>query len=327
MKIILSGISGFSERWVKAVMDTPGISLVGVSNRTKEKFPAFCKAVGFSETKCFGSLKEALSKVECDAVVVTVPTPSHYGQVREALLAGKHVLVEKPLAATLKESRALAKLANARKRILGVVSQHRYAPYLQELKRYCAKGGPLGKPLSFYIRIHMNRPASYYEVEARRTGPGVLTAQGVHAIDWIHWLFGKAKSCSSAMGTLLHKTNNEDTAAALLTMENGMVGVLDINHINGGKDELLFKVYFAKGTLQYGPGWRLTEEVGAESREIEMAKINPQFDSLKEQLKNFAQAVEGKAELDITAQDGVNVMTVLHYLYKSQNKATQVKYS
>jgi len=258
-------------------------------------------------------------------VHVNTPTNSHMAVALAALSAGKHVLVEKPIAWTLSRSRELVGLARKKKRTLSVVSQHRLAPYLKVLKQYC-EGNLLGKPLSFYIRIHMNRLPGYYDAEARRTGPGVLATQGVHALDWIHWLFGKAKTCSASVGTLLHRTNNEDTACAMMTMKSGVMGVLDINHINRGPDQLLFKIYFEKGTLQYGPDGKITEESNGAVREIDFPKINPQFDSLRDQLVNFVHACGGREKLEVTAQDGLNVMILLDALYRSVKKQMKVRY-
>jgi predicted dehydrogenase len=325
MKLILAGISGFSERWVNVLFDTPGVTVSGLVNRSPDKFPALCRKFNVPIEKCFSTLGEALEKTDAEAVVVTLPTPLHHALVRQALLAGRHVLVEKPLAATLAQSRDLVKLAKRKKRTLSVVSQHRLAPYLKLLKQYC-DGGALGRPLSFYIRIHMNRQPSYYEVEARRTGPGVLTSQGVHALDWIHWLFGPVKTCSASIGTLLHKTHNEDTALAMMTTRSKVMGLLDINHIHQGKDQILFRICFAKGTLQFGPDGRMTEEANGTLRDIEYPKVNPQFDSLRDQLLNFAGAVNGSNPLEVTAQDGLNVMALLASLYKNTRKQAKVRY-
>lgn len=327
MKIILSGVSAFSERWVAAAFAAEGVTVDALVNRTPEKFQAVCRKHSFPMERCFPTLSEALKASQAEAVVVTIPTRYHHAQVKEALKAGRHVLVEKPLALTLKEGRELVDLAKKKKRLLSIVSQHRFAPYLQVFKRYCTTGGSLGRPLSFFVRIHMNRPETYYtEAPARCTGPGVLAIQGAHALDWIHWWFGKAGRCTAAMGTLFHKTHNEDNGYAAFTMKNGVMGLFDINHMTRGKNELTIKVYFEKGTLEYDQTGRILEVSGNSEHEITYEKVNPQFDSLKAQLLNFADAVEGKGPLEVTAQDGLNVMVLLDAIYKSGRKIPKVRY-
>ena len=324
-KLVLVGVSGFSERWVKVLFGSRKVIPAALVNHRAERFPELCKRLGFPESQCFTSLGEALSSCDAEGVVVSVPTRVHYPYVKEALLAGKHVLVEKPLAQSLGEGARLVELAKKKGRLLSVVSQHRFAPYLKTVKRYCSPGGPLGNPLTFFVRLHMNRPQSYYEAPARRRGPGVLAIQGAHPLDWIGWLFGEAESCAAAAGTLYHKTENEDTAYALFRMKSGVMGLFDINHITRGRDEVIIEVCFEKGNLRYSSAGGMRVEQGKVERKIEIRKADPQSECLRQQLENFADACQGRAEPEVGAEDGLRVMRLLDALYRSAGRLTPVK--
>lgn len=324
MKIILLGVSGFSKRWTEVCFKCPQAEVAALVDNNKSMFGEISTQYHFPLEKCFTTLPEALSQTDAQAVIVTVPTRFHYPFALEALNAGKHVLVEKPMAENLAQAEKLAALAKHKKRLLSVVSQHRFAPYLRTIKNYCRKDGPLGRPLTFFVRIHMNRPESYYDSPLRSTGRGVLAIQGTHALDWIGWLFGPAKSVAAAMGTLYHKTHNEDNAYGLITMKSGVMVLFDLNHFNKAKDLVEYDLYLEKGVVRYTPSEGLVEEQGDTRRNIEFLKVNPQFDSLKDQLINFIGACEGKEKLEVTAQDGLHVMKMLEGLYKSAGKMVKI---
>lgn len=326
MKIILQGVSGFSKRWTDVFFKTEGLeaqpaALVDINEKALAEV---CAQYGFPKEKCFTTLKAALAGSEAEAVLVTVPTKFHYPETMAALSAGKHVLLEKPMAENLAQARKMAALAKKKKRILSIVSQHRFAPYLQTIKSYCRPDGPLGRPLTFFVRIHMNRPDDYYSHPLRSTGRGVLAIQGSHALDWITWLFGRAKCVSAALGTLYHKTKNEDNASAQIVMKNGVMVLFDINHFNKGKDIVEYTIYLEKGVLRYTPAGGLISEQGDVKTPVEFKNVNPQFDSLKEQLNNFVQACEGRAKLEVTAEDGLHVMEMLEGLYKSAKMMVKI---
>ncbi|HUV08827.1 MAG TPA: Gfo/Idh/MocA family oxidoreductase [Spirochaetia bacterium] len=324
MRLILVGTNAFSERWLKVFFASNNVNVAALVNHRADRFPHICRSHGYPARNCFTSLKKALSEREAEGVVVTVPTKYHYRHAREALEAGKHVLVEKPLTATLAEAGKLLNLARERKRLISMVSQHRYTPRLKEMKKYCGPKAPLGRPLTFFVRIHMNRPPSYYDHEARRTGRGVLTIQGSHAMDWIGWLFGEVDSCAAAIGTLYHKTQNEDNAYAMIKMKSGVMGLFDINHFARGKDVSEFEILFEKGVLRFSlkDGFRI--ERGEKSRKVELASMDPQFDALKAQLENFISACEGRKPLDVTGEDGLRVMRLIDALYRSTGRMVPV---
>ena len=70
----------------------------------------------------------------------------------------------------------------------------------------------------------------------------------------------------------------------------------------------------------------MVEAKGSETRELKLEKINPQFDALKSQLLNFTNAIDGREKLEVTAEDGLDVMVLLDKLYKQTKKQGLVTY-
>ena len=144
-------------------------------------------------------------------------------------------------------------------------------------------------------------------------------------MDWIGWLFGEVDACAAAIGTLYHKTQNEDNAYAMIRMKSGVMGLFDINHFNRGKDVLEFDVFFEKGALRYSLAKGMRVERGEKSRKIELKQVDPQFDSLKNQLENFVDACEGKKRLEVTGEDALRVMRLIDALYRSPKRMVRIE--
>lgn len=146
MRIVQVGLGGWGLNWAREVLPTvPGIEVAGYADAApaaRERLAATADAL---PAPCFASLGEALAAVACDAVVVILPMRLHAEATREALEAGKHVLVEKPFAATLAEAQALTALAERRGRRLMVSQNYRWYPAAQGAARLVAEGelGPL----------------------------------------------------------------------------------------------------------------------------------------------------------------------------------------
>jgi predicted dehydrogenase len=99
--------------------------------------------------------QDILDDPEIDLVVIATPTSSHYDLARRALLAGKDVLVEKPITATVQEAHEVVKIAEANKRILAVDHTFLYTPAVQKI-RDLVRGGVIGKPIYLdSVRINL----------------------------------------------------------------------------------------------------------------------------------------------------------------------------
>ncbi|MEY9931030.1 UDP-N-acetyl-2-amino-2-deoxyglucuronate dehydrogenase [Catenulispora sp. GP43] len=182
----------------------------------------------------FASLAEALAAGGIDLVAVCVPSGLHAAAVAEALAAGVHVLVEKPVDVSLPQARRLAALAEraARRGVLcSVVSQHRFDPAAAVVAAAVAEGR-MGRVTSAVASVAWWRGQDYYDSAPWRgtralDGGGALMNQGVHTVDLLAWLLGRPVEVSAHTALLAHEAIEvEDVATATIRFASGALAVL-----------------------------------------------------------------------------------------------------
>lgn len=184
-----------------------------------------------AHTRLTTDLARVLQDPEVQAVIIATPAHTHLAIAGQALAAGKHTLVEKPLDVTLARAEELVRLAAATDLRFGVVLQHRFRPGALRLRALLASSA-LGPLQAGVLQIPWWRSqAGYYEQPGRgsvaRDGGGVLLTQAVHALDLLRSLVGVRDVVASQVRTTdIHRMETEDFAAALLTLGNGAPGVL-----------------------------------------------------------------------------------------------------
>jgi UDP-N-acetyl-2-amino-2-deoxyglucuronate dehydrogenase len=168
------------------------------------------------------SLDEVLADPGLTSVSVTVDHAQHAEIAERALLAGKHVLVEKPLALTVTDAERLVKLAGDRGRVLAVVSQHRYDPVVRAVRDWIVEG-LLGHLLYVQVSLEAHRAPDYYTDSYWRgtwhgEGGSALINQGYHCLDVARLLCGDlaVRAAVAADRALGHVIETEDTLSALL---------------------------------------------------------------------------------------------------------------
>lgn len=174
-------------------------------------------------------LGKMLAEAKPEAVIIGTPHPLHAEAAVRAAEAGVHVLVEKPLAASLSDCDAMLRAARKSGVTLGVISQRRFYEPVRRMKRAIDEG-KIGKPaLGVFIQYSW-RDASYYQSDPWRgkwdtEGGGVLVNQSPHQLDILLWLMGPATEVSGYWANLNHPTVEvDDTAVASIRFANGGVG-------------------------------------------------------------------------------------------------------
>jgi len=209
-----------------ALATTPDTEFVGVCDALPKRANQFAARYG---VRSFSSYKAMLREVE--AVVIGTPHPLHAEPAIEAAEAGVHILVEKPLAASLADCDAMLTAASKGGVTLGVVSQRRfYEPVLR--MRQAIDQGKIGRPVLGVFQMYSWREPSYYLSDPWRgkwdtEGGGVLVNQSPHHLDVLLWFMGPVAEVSGYWGNLNHPSVEvEDTAVASLRFRNGGLGSL-----------------------------------------------------------------------------------------------------
>ena len=177
-----------------------------------------------SGTAISTSFESVLNDENIDIVDVCLPPHLHKAFSLDALAAGKHVVCEKPLVASLKDADELRVAIDSSERTLTPVFQYRYGPGLAQL-RALMKADLCGKPLVANIETHWHRDADYYNNPWRGTWKGeqggAVLGHAIHNHDLLCSVFGPVQKLSAFTTTRVNSIETEDCASISLVMENG----------------------------------------------------------------------------------------------------------
>jgi len=169
-----------------------------------------------------------LARKDVDAVCLCTPSGEHAAQAVAAAHAGKHVLVEKPMALALPDADRMIDAAQRAGVFLGVTFQRRTEPSYAELRR-AVVAGELGSLVLGAVTVPYLRNQAYYDSAAWRgtwahDGGGALMNQGIHLVDLLLWLMGDVEEVEARMTTASHRIEVEDCVAASLRFASGALG-------------------------------------------------------------------------------------------------------
>ena len=210
------------------------VAVVDAAPQATERLAASLERAGRVRPRQFTSLDEALELDAVELVVLAVPSGLHVELAVLALQAGRHVLVEKPLDVDLARARTAAQAA-ARAAddglVASVVSQHRFDD-ASTVVAEAVSCGALGRISSAVASTAWWRGQEYYDSAAWRgtwalDGGGALVNQGIHNLDLLLSLLGRAVTVSGQMALLAHEgIEVEDVATATVIFESGALAVL-----------------------------------------------------------------------------------------------------
>jgi len=177
----------------------------------------------------FSECADMIAACGVEALVICTPHPLHAAPAVSAANAGVHVLVEKPLAASVADCDTMIEAARRNGVTLGVVSQRRFFEPVARMKA-AIEAGKIGTPVLGTIAMYSWRDEAYYRSDPWRgrwdtEGGGVLINQSPHHIDILQWLLGPVEEVVGRWANFNHPyVEVEDTAVALLRFRNGALG-------------------------------------------------------------------------------------------------------
>lgn len=190
-----------------------------------------------------------------DAVAVCTPSGMHADHAVAALLAGKHVIVEKPMDVTIEACDRLIAAADRAGRHCGVISQHRFDA-ATVLARQLIDQGRIGRILLITGDVKWYRTQAYYdEGEWRGTwkldGGGALMNQGIHTLDLLHWLGGGVASvhARASIAAAHERIEVEDSIVLSLSFRNGAIGSLVASTAAYDGFPVRIEVYGTEGSI------------------------------------------------------------------------------
>ena len=218
LRVVQAGLGIRGRSWAGGLRDAPNVELVAVADPD----PGAREAV--AGTPGYGSLEEALAGAACDAVLVATPPGTHHAVAKAALGAGRHVLIEKPLATDLAEALDLVRAAEGAGRFLLVSQNYRYNGPFRAVQRAAAEGG-IGDLVSLEISCRRDTRALFGTGDSRYSmrHPYVLD-MSIHHFDLIRAATGRDVLRVHARGRRVPDSPfaHQPAVSALVDLEGGV---------------------------------------------------------------------------------------------------------
>ena len=251
LKVGIVGLGGIAHNHCEAVAGLANAEVVAVADLFEEKRRAFMDQYGIA--KGYATHTELLKDDDIDVVAVVLGHQLHHRLTVDACRAGKHVLVEKPMALSLVQCDEMIKAASDNGVKLMVGHTHHFLGTSLKAKEILDSGelGPLITAVSFFNKgwTYSRRRPQY---RSRFHGGGMWLANGVHAVDRLMWVMAsQAASVSASIGTVAHYQAADDSATAFIRCKNGLAGItIAVGFENGGTN-VECQAICANGSLRF----------------------------------------------------------------------------
>ena len=289
--------------------------------------------------RAYDNERDLLSDPEIDAVYIASPVVMHAPQARMAADAGKHILIEKPLAMHSEEGLEVIRYCQARGVKLAAGLMMRFGAYVQAMKRAIAEG-KIGRPVSAFAQFtcwYPDIPGSWRQ-KKQSGGGGALMDMGVHCIDLMQYVLDtKVRQVAAFQDTLSFHYEVEDSSTVMLRMENGAQCVVQSNFnipdeaakwrlgVFGDQGRLLGEGVIGQvdgGTLDalfLGPQGGYDAQQN--TKHVEGERIDVEFGDLyAREIASFCDSILDGKPLEVPAEEALRVQRVIEAAYRSNDE-------
>jgi predicted dehydrogenase len=302
------------KRVAQAIIDEPRSELIAACRRNEAALRDFCES--FSVERAYASADDLIADPDIDAIYIATPVRDHMPQTVAAARAGKHVLVEKPMAMSVAECEMMIAACREAGVNLGVAYYRRFYPLVQRMRELIGDGS-LGTPLavSAITATQMDmRPGEdgYWRAIPEDGGGGALMDVGSHRINVFLHLFGEIAEVKAICKTVVADYRAEDTALLVMNFHSGATGTLQCHFGCADPDE--FAITGTAGRLVARPlnGDELIVQIGDERR----VERHPPADNLCGPLvADFASAIAEDRAPRVTGEEGRATNEVMQWAY------------
>lgn len=313
-----------TKRVIPAIEAEPRSCLVAVCDKVEARARA---AAGAHGVQAYTDYAAALADRDIDAVYICTPVSLHVPQALAALRAGKHVLVEKPVALNYPEAQTLVAEAARRERRCGVAYFRRFAPKYAMAREMLATG-EFGK----VVLVRMTyfswfNPAQddpkHWRVVPERSGGGPISDMGTHMFDLLIGLFGMPETVFAKAETLVQPYAVEDSSVAILTLPGG-ASVLASFHWSSKTWSHEFEIIGTEAKVKWHPydSDSVVKTVGRDIQEIATPNAKNVHAPLVE---DFVSAVLDNRDPAVTVAEAAKTNAVIDALYRSARERCEMR--
>ncbi len=344
MKTVKVGIVGLGiGRWhLESFNETRSAEVVALCDLNSELLASTGSEFGIK--RLFSGYRELIADPEVEAVSVCVPNALHRPMALAALSAGKHVLCEKPLAASVADARSIVNASRRKRKVFMVGMKLRYDPEAAWVRAQAQRGrlGNIYYACGHYLRPTGGIPARPTFIHSKLSGGGALIDNGVHFLDLAWYLMGNPRpvaafGCTSdrlaragaGFGMPPARARKlgcdvEDFGAGMIRFENDASVFVDIawaSYMESGTMDL--RLLGDRGGATLWP-FSVTLARGGSKRDATPDLAAKRFRA-PTQFEHFVDCVRGKSQPCSSAQQGLAVVEMLQGIYRSARSGKAVR--
>lgn len=322
VRVASLGMGWWSDVLADAMKRSDKIEIVACYTRSKDKREAFAAKYG---CKAAASYEAILEDRTIEAVINTTPNNVHLETTQAAAQAGKHVFLDKPIANTIADSRALTEACRKAGVVLGLGYQRRRESTFRWIRRQI-DDGVFGKLVNAEANISRDRLGQFDLTSWRYTAAGmpggVMLQIGIHYADVLEYLMGPIKAVRGSLAQLVLPGDNPDVASLILEHENGAISTLNASYASAA-EYYLMNIYGKEASAYYDlhQGLRFQKRGTTRSEPVACEKN----DTIREELEEFAAAVRGAGEPEMNGERATASLAVLLAGIRSAREGRRVE--
>jgi predicted dehydrogenase len=308
VRVACLGMGWWSDVLADAIVRSGKMTIAACYSRSPDKRVNFSKKYG---CKAAESYEEILRDKSIQAIINTTPNATHLETTRAAAAAGKHVFLDKPIANTIADARALTKACRDARVVLALGYQRRRESHFRLVKQKISQG-EFGKLVNAEANISRDRLGKIdlgsWRYQAAGMPGGVMLQIGIHYTDVLEYLLGPVKAVSGRSVQLVLPGDNPDVASLILEHENGAQSTLNASYASAG-EYYLMNIYGKEATAYYDlhGGLRLQKR-GSDKVEKVATEKN---DAIVDELEEFARAVRGETQPEMDGERSTRSLAVI----------------
>jgi predicted dehydrogenase len=320
--IAVLGLGRVGPGHVQVVAGNPRARLVAIADADQAKLERTAGA--YPGCAALKDYRDVLARTDVQAVIICLPHWLHAQAAVDAVRAGKHVLIEKPLADSVEECEQIAEEARAHPELTFAVghTQHFY-PIVAATKKLLdeQRVGRTVMAIDTWYKPHQPELRPKWMLD-RKLGGGMLLMDGTHMIDRLLWhIGGRVVSVKAMNGNPVYpEIPADDTAMAFLQFDNGVVVTLSRIAYRTGITQYGADYFGTNGQIKYRLPYGRHGEVGlwvGQNEVWEPIEVGDQRDSLAAQFSAFLDSVERGTPPAVGVDHGLEVIRVMEAIEKS----------
>jgi predicted dehydrogenase len=324
VKVGCLGMGWWSDVLADAITRSDRLQIVSCFTRSLEKRRVFAAKYGCGAAPSYESM---LADERIDAIVNTTPNSTHLETTRAAAEAGKHVFLDKPIANTVADARALTAACRRAGVVLALGYQRRREAHFRWIRQRI-DAGEFGRVVNAESNISRDRLGKIDLTSWRYTADGmpggVMLQIGIHYSDVLEYLMGPVVAVTGRLAQLVLPGDNPDVASMVLEHDNGALSTLNASYASAS-EHYVMNIYGKEASAYYDlqQGLRFLKRGIPASQPV----ATPKVDTIREELEEFAAAVRGHGEPEMDGERSTRSLAVVLAGIRSAREGRTVRVS